>query len=74
MTEIQRYPKYGKEFTKYPVLSREDNEMGICPECGIVEIVETFLLVVVILSLMTFIKFYCHDLPEPMTMFVTHYA
>ena len=43
--EIRRCPKCKKEFTEYPALSREDNETEICPECGIEEAVEAFVLV-----------------------------
>ena len=41
--EIQRCPKCHKEYTDYPCISREDNTMEICPECGVRESVEKYL-------------------------------
>ncbi|MDO5452096.1 MAG: hypothetical protein Q4F56_03340, partial [Candidatus Saccharibacteria bacterium] len=40
--EIQRCPKYKKEFTEHPALSREDNETEICLQCGVREAVEAY--------------------------------
>lgn len=34
MTENQRCPICGQEYTGAPALSREDNQTLICPDCG----------------------------------------
>lgn len=34
-------PKCNKEFTVRPALSRKDNKTEICPECGIIEALES---------------------------------
>lgn len=34
-------PKCGKTYTRYPALSRVDNETEICPDCGILEALES---------------------------------
>lgn len=41
--EIQRCPKCHKEFTEYPAISREDNKTEICPECGLREAMQAFM-------------------------------
>ncbi|MBP5463371.1 MAG: hypothetical protein J6Y20_14795 [Lachnospiraceae bacterium] len=34
MTEKQKCPLCGKEYTGHPALSRADNRTLICPDCG----------------------------------------
>ena len=45
-TVQKRYkcPKCGKYYTGHPALSRDDNKTEICPECGINEAIQRFLL------------------------------
>ena len=40
--EIKCCSKCKKEFTEHPALSRDDNEMEICPECGVWEAIEAY--------------------------------
>ncbi len=34
-------PRCGRVYTEYPALSRSDNETLICPDCGILEALES---------------------------------
>ena len=34
-------PKCGKAYTEHPALSRVDDETEICPDCGILEALES---------------------------------
>lgn len=36
-------PICGKEYTGYPAISRRDNKTEICPHCGTMEALDTFL-------------------------------
>lgn len=38
---IKICPKCGKEYTEYPALSRKDNKTEICPNCGMLEALES---------------------------------
>ena len=42
MTErkVRVCPRCGNRYTKYPALSRRDNETDICPDCGTLEAFE----------------------------------
>ena len=40
MTEKQRCPICGQEYTDEPALSRKDNQTLICPDCGTREALE----------------------------------
>ena len=38
----RRCQKCGKEYIGYPALSREDNKTEICPECGVIEAIDSY--------------------------------
>ena len=40
----RKCPRCGKTYTEYPALSRRDKKTEICPDCGIVESMEAYLL------------------------------
>lgn len=35
-------PKCGKYYVGYPALSREDNKSEICPNCGVIEAIDSY--------------------------------
>jgi len=35
-------PKCGKYYVDYPALSRVDNKTEICPDCGVVEVIDSY--------------------------------
>ncbi len=39
---IRICPVCGREYDEYPAISRRDNKIEICPECGIAEALEDF--------------------------------
>ena len=40
----RKCPKCGKYYVGYPALSRVDNKTEICPECGMEEALDAFIL------------------------------
>lgn len=35
-------PKCGKKYIEFPALSRDDNETEICPQCGLIEALQSW--------------------------------
>ena len=44
IVQDQRCPICGKCYTGYPALSRKDNKTMICPDCGIAEAIQAFMM------------------------------
>jgi predicted RNA-binding Zn-ribbon protein involved in translation (DUF1610 family) len=38
----RKCPKCGKYYVGYSALSREDNKTGICPNCGVIEAIDSY--------------------------------
>lgn len=39
----RKCPRCGKTYSEYPALSRRDNRTEICPDCGVIEAMESYL-------------------------------
>lgn len=44
IVQDQKCPICGRSYTGYPALSRKDNKTMICPDCGITEAIQAFMM------------------------------